>query len=105
MTCSNELNSAKSISLYDKKVLIKLLAPFAPHLSEELWEGLGEEISIFNNDWPTYSKNLIIDDTMTIAIQVNGKIRGSIDVDKNINKEDILKLSKDNNRFLDTMKK
>ena len=97
MTCSNELNSAKSISINDKKVLIKLLAPFAPHLSEELWEDLGEEISIFNNDWPEYSKNLIIDDTMTIAIQVNGKLRGSIDVDKNIDKENILKLSKDNN--------
>ena len=96
MTCANELNNIDSLAIDEKKILVKLLAPFAPHLSEELWESLGEESSIFNSNWPNYDDSLIIDDTMTIAIQVNGKVRGNIEVDINIDKARILILAKQN---------
>ena len=96
MTCANELNNVDSLAIDEKKILVKLLAPFAPHLSEELWEGLREESSIFNTNWPNYDDSLIIDDTMTIAIQVNGKVRGNIEVDINIDKTRILILAKQN---------
>ena len=90
------MNNIVSLAIDEKKLLVKLLAPFAPHLSEELWESLEEESSIFNSNWPNYDDSLIIDDTMTIAIQVNGKVRGNIEVDINIDKARILILAKQN---------
>ena len=105
MSCLNELTSADSLSLEDKQILIKLIAPFAPHLAEELWEELNDEkISIFNHFWPEYDENLALDDNITIAIQVNGKLRGNIEVEKDKDKESIIKLSKQNknvSKFLD----
>jgi leucyl-tRNA synthetase len=53
-----------------------LLSPFAPHLAEELWEQLGNEYSIFTKaKWPTYDEKYLVADTLTIAVQINGKVR------------------------------
>ena len=71
-----------------------MISPFAPHLSEELWEKLGYSTSVFNEKWPQYDKSKIIDDSMTIAVQVNGKLRGSIEVSINMVKDDILAMAK-----------
>lgn len=76
-----------------KKTMVRLIAPLAPHLAEELWEKLGaasKVSSIFNEPWPEYDESLIVSDTVTLAIQVNGKIRGQIDVDANIAEEEAL---------------
>ena len=100
MKCANELGSAPSLSIDDKLSLIKLLAPFAPHIAEELWEKFDHSESIFNNDWPDYKPSLIIDDMMIITVQVNGKVRGNIEVSKDINKDDILLLAKDNKNVI-----
>lgn len=54
-----------------------LLHPFAPHLAEELWSMLGETSSIFEATWPEYQEFMLVDDEVTIAIQVNGKLRGT----------------------------
>jgi len=94
MECMNELTSSNTLSKNDKEFIIKLIAPFAPHLSEELWEGLGNSKSIFTENWPEYNKDMIVDDSMTIAIQVNGKLRGSIEVATDASKDDILLESK-----------
>ena len=105
MSCLNELASADSLSIEDKHILVKLIAPFAPHLAEELWQELNNEnISIFNHLWPEYDENLALDDNITIAIQVNGKLRGNIEVEKDKDKDSILELSKQNknvSKFLD----
>lgn len=60
---------------------ILLLAPFAPHITEELWERLGHAPSIAYQSWPSFDPVLIVSDRMTIPIQVNGKLRGKIEVD------------------------
>jgi len=63
--------------------LVPLVAPFAPHLAEELWERLGHEGSIFEGaNWPAYDLARTVENTVTIAVQVNGKLRASIDVRK-----------------------
>ncbi len=59
-------------------VYIRLLAPFAPHLAEELWHQLGETESVHRQTWPTYNPALIKDDVATIVIQINGKVRANL---------------------------
>jgi len=71
------------------KALIQLLAPLAPHISEELWQGIGEEGLIQNSAWPVWDDALIVEDTITIAVQVNGKLRGEISVGKDTDVEEI----------------
>jgi leucyl-tRNA synthetase len=56
------------------------LAPFAPHVAEELWQRLGHATSLAYESWPTYDPELVRDDTVTVAVQVNGKLRATIDV-------------------------
>ncbi|MFA5886254.1 MAG: leucine--tRNA ligase [Patescibacteria group bacterium] len=64
--------------------LIALLAPFAPHLSEELWARLGHETSIFKSSWPAYDSELTKDEIISLVVQVNGKLRGSLEVPADI---------------------
>ena len=95
MECMNEISSSKTLSKNDKEHIIKLISPFAPHLSEELWEEIGNTNSVFDENWPKYEENKILDSSMTIAIQVNGKLRGSIEVSTDASKDSILLNSKD----------
>ena len=86
------LDIAKNIGGIDKdtcNVIVTLLAPFAPHMAEELWEILGHKKSIFiENSWPTYDEEAMKDDTVEIAVQVNGKVKGkvtiAVDADKDL---------------------
>jgi leucyl-tRNA synthetase len=69
-------------------VLIRLLAPFAPHIAEELWERQGGEFSVHQQPWPTYDPALTVDETVTLVIQVNGKVRDRIAVPAGITDDD-----------------
>ncbi len=60
--------------------LAQLLQPFAPHLAEEIWQQLGGQGLVVNATWPTYRPELCIDDTVTMGVQVNGKMRGTIEI-------------------------
>jgi len=60
--------------------LVQLIAPFAPHVAEELWERLGHGESIFDAGWPSFDASLAAEDLVTIAVQVNGKMRGTVNV-------------------------
>ncbi len=73
--------------------IVIMLSPFVPHFCDELWEAMGEEGFLFNANWPEYDEKMTIADEVTIAIQVNGKVRGSISVDRTTSKEDIEKLA------------
>jgi leucyl-tRNA synthetase len=66
------------VSINDYKKFLKILAPFAPHVSEEIWMSLGENKSINISDWPKFDEKLIKDDEIKIAIQVNGKVRAEM---------------------------
>jgi leucyl-tRNA synthetase len=62
--------------------LVQLVAPFAPHIAEELWEMLGHTASIFDSGWPTFDASMLDGDTLTVAVQVGGKTRGTVTVAK-----------------------
>ena len=69
--------------------LAQMLAPFAPHIADEMWAQLGGEGLIQNTQWPVWDDNLIVEAMFSIAVQVNGKIRGEVTVHKDANVEEI----------------
>jgi len=79
------------------KEFVLLLSPFAPHVSEELWRKLGNENSLAYANWPEYQKEFLISETKVYAIQVNGKVRGEIEVerDRATDKDYVLGLAKE----------
>ncbi len=87
------LDLCKQTHGVDKKTLetvITLLAPFAPHFAEELWQSIGNTASVFKQSWPVYDLDKMKDATVEIAIQVNGKVRDSITIDVNADKDTVL---------------
>jgi len=79
MALINEIYENKSLSRGDFKMLLLLLNPVAPHISEEIWENMGmDKDPIFRQKWPKYDENAMIKDSVELAVQVNGKLRGKI---------------------------
>jgi leucyl-tRNA synthetase len=75
--------------------LVVLVAPFAPHLAEELWDRLGHEGSIFDGaNWPTFDAEKAADDTIKIAVQVNGKLRGTVETAAGSEQDAVVALAK-----------
>jgi leucyl-tRNA synthetase len=70
--------------------LTQLLAPFAPHIAEEIWQMLGHSTSVHISTWPIWDENLVQEEMMSIAVQVNGKVRAEIVIDKDTAETDIL---------------
>jgi leucyl-tRNA synthetase len=76
--------------------LVVLLAPFCPHIAEELWERLGHTGSIFEGArWPAWDPARTVEDTHTLAVQVNGKVRGTVQVSSNTSEDEALALARD----------
>jgi leucyl-tRNA synthetase len=78
MEFSNALGEAPSRQPYE--ALLKLLHPFAPHITEELWAMLGNDVMLLTSQWPVADRALMQEDTVVIAVQVNGKLRGQVEV-------------------------
>ena len=76
MILVNHLNGLEQPPRAAVEPLLLVLAPFAPHLAEELWAHLGHAPSVANQPWPTFDPALLVEDTIEIAVQVNGKVRG-----------------------------
>jgi leucyl-tRNA synthetase len=72
------------------EALVTCIAPFAPHIADELWHQLGHDDSVQVDHWPAYNDEYLVTDEITIAVQVNGKVRGEISVAADASKEDIL---------------
>jgi leucyl-tRNA synthetase len=84
MECLNAVRAGgRQAARAEVEPLVVMVAPFAPHIAEELWARLGHEGSIFDGgNWPTYDEAKTVDDTAKLAVQVNGKLRGTVDVPK-----------------------
>ena len=81
----------EAVSADAARALVKLIAPFAPHFAEELWELLGEEYSVFNQPYPVCDESALVLDTIEMPLQINGKVRGKFNVAADATKEDIEK--------------
>jgi leucyl-tRNA synthetase len=90
----NHLYKAGKISHNTGEQFAKVLSPFAPHLAEEIWAFLGHEKSISLEAWPNFNPELAKDDLITVAVQVNGKTRGTFEVAADIAKEDLMAIIK-----------
>ena len=77
------------------ETFIILLAPFAPHITEELWEQYGHTTSVFENQWPEHDEEAMKDDEIEIPVQINGKTRAVISVSASISKEDAIVAGKE----------
>ncbi len=77
------------------RTYVVLLAPFAPHLGEELWESLGQTYSVHNQPWPQVNEDALVKNDMVIVIQTNGKLRGQFEVAKTTDKDTIIAMAKD----------
>ncbi|HGM3505602.1 TPA: leucine--tRNA ligase [Clostridioides difficile] len=75
------------------QTIVTIIAPFAPHLGEELWTMIGKEGSVFDIDWPKYDEKALVKDEIEVVVQVNGKVRGKLTVNSNISKEEMEKVA------------
>ena len=89
MICINELTSLKCNKRAILEPLLIVLAPFAPHISEELWHDMGHNHTICDAQWPALNEEYLIEHTVTYAISFNGKTRFSIDLPADLSREEI----------------
>ncbi len=73
--------------------LIQLIAPIAPHLAEEMWRQTGNVESVFKSQWPEYDPNAIVFENISIAVQVNGKLRGLLDINRDAPEDEVINLA------------
>jgi len=78
------------------ETVVVLLAPFVPHIAEEMWECLGNKQSIFKTDWPGYDKAALTQDKVTMVIQINGKVRSKIEVSSTATDDEVKKIALEN---------
>ncbi len=94
------LNSAeKGISKDSFGVFVRLLAPFAPHVTEEMWESLGERGSVHIAPWPKYSEEHLLSDEVIIAIQISGKMRGTLSTKRDTSDEELLQMVRSHEQY------
>jgi leucyl-tRNA synthetase len=92
MECLNTIRAGgRSVARAEVESLVPMVAPFAPHIAEELWERLGHTESVFEGvNWPSFDASKAAESTVAVAVQVNGKLRGSIDVEKDADEEHVV---------------
>jgi leucyl-tRNA synthetase len=91
MTLLNDIKRDGPPDRWVLEALLVMLAPFAPHIAEELWEALGRPKSIFDDArWPQFDPALTVEDVAVIVVQVNGKVRGRIEVPRDASEESII---------------
>ncbi len=93
MILVNKMEEANSFSKDNYLDFLKILAPFAPHITEELWHELGETGSIHVSDWPKFDAEKIKDEKIKIAVQVNGKVRDEIEIAPDISEEEVKEIA------------
>jgi leucyl-tRNA synthetase len=95
MTLVNELSKENEINTNDFEQVLKLVNPFAPHITEELWQTLGHEEDMVYTTWPKFDESKLVEQKLEIAVSINGKVRDTLLIDVNWEKDHILSLAKD----------
>jgi leucyl-tRNA synthetase len=103
MACTNQLYKLKTDNsnfgkhdVWQRALenLVACIAPFAPHTSEELWHQLGHSTTVHKDSWPVHDEKYLVEDTVTVVIQVNGKLRGEVQVASDANEEVVVAAAK-----------
>ena len=98
MICQKQLSQTEKVAKSSVEALLKLLAPLAPHICEELWRSIGNDDSIVGAGWPKYDESKLVSNTVKIIFQVNGKYRGDAELPADHSKDDALAAAKANER-------
>lgn len=104
MTLTNEIFVNKKLNKFEFQVFLTLLNPFAPHITEELWQMLGNKSMISDAKWPKYDPEKCQDDAIEIAVQVNGKVRGRITIDVDTEESEVLETARNNQQVSEMIK-
>ena len=100
MALLNEIYEVGSLTKEQFSMLIRILCPFAPHLAEELWESIGGEGLCSLAEWPAWDEAKTVDQTVEVAVQINGKVRASIELPLNCPKDDAITAAKADEKIL-----
>lgn len=98
MVCTNELTQQKCRNLRILRTLVTVLAPFAPHIAEELWEQTGGEGSVCDTEWPTWNEDYLVEDEVQMSVSFNGKARFQINLPATASKEAIIEAAMSDER-------
>lgn len=99
MVLTNHLQSLKgNVPREAAEKLVLMVSPFAPHLAEECWSMLGHETSLAYEPWVEYDEELCVDNTMKMGVQVNGKVRGEIEIPKDADQDSAMAEAKKQSR-------
>ena len=98
MVCTNELTQQKCRNLRVLRTLVTVLAPFAPHIAEELWEQTGGEGSVCDTEWPTWNEDYLVEDEVQMPVSFNGKARFQINLPATASKEAIIEAAMSDER-------
>jgi leucyl-tRNA synthetase len=93
MILANAIEKEEKIPQAEYEMLLKILSPFAPHMTEEIWSSLGNDKSIFTASWPEYSEELSQDEEIELVVQINGKVRDRLTVAADISEDEAKKLA------------
>jgi leucyl-tRNA synthetase len=99
MIFCNEATQSPALPKHIVLDFLKILNPFAPHLTEELWERLGQKPFLSVHPWPKYEEKLCAENTVTVVLQINGKIKDKIEVEKGLSKELLEKKALENTKI------
>ena len=103
MAFINEVYEFGSITKDELVTFIKLLNPFAPHLTEEMWENMGNTSFLSLAKWPEYDEAKTVENTIEIAVQINGKLRSTITIAKDSSKDDAIACAKADEKVLEAI--
>ena len=95
MALINEFTRKGSVTKGEYKTLLLLLNPVAPHITEELWQTIGESGFVYQQSWPVYEEEKTVENTVEIALQINGKVRGTLEIAKDEDKDAVIAKAKE----------
>lgn len=93
MVFVNEAYKADALPMVYMEGLVKLLSPIIPHVAEEIWQIMGHDETITYETWPTYDESKLVQDTVQVILQVNGKVRSKVEVEKDLGQAELEKIA------------